>query len=138
MAVAAPLSANAGLGAPETSAAADAAQLKGSITATEHALYRVNEIRLPSGTLLREFATPAGSVFAVAWSGPVIPNLRLALGTYFDTFAAAAREPHAGHHHLRVDQAAFVMQSNGHMRAFSGHAYLPSKLPAGVTPVELQ
>jgi hypothetical protein len=130
--------ASAALGEAETTAAADADRLQGSLKAIERANYRVHEIQLPSGTLLREFATVGGTVFAVAWRGPSIPNLQQVLGGYFEAFTAAARAPHGGHHQLEVRQEDFVMQSGGHMRAFSGRAYLPKAVPAGVSLDELR
>jgi hypothetical protein len=133
-----PHSARAALGEPEASVASDAERLMGSIKLTERANYRMHEVRLPSGTVLREFATPGGSVFAVAWNGPSIPNLRQALGSYFDAYTAAAKAPHYGHHHLAVNQDKFVLQSSGRMRAFSGRAYLPQAVPAGVSLDELR
>src|ERR1700693_6135064 len=66
----APRLACAALGEPESSIAGDVQQLEGSIKATERVNYRVHQIQLPSGTVLREFATAGGTVFAVAWSGP--------------------------------------------------------------------
>jgi hypothetical protein len=133
----APHAARATLGEPETTVASDVAELKGSVKSTQLTNYRVHEIQLPSGTVLREFATPGGSVFAVAWSGPSMPNLQQTLGSYFNTFVAAAKSPHGGHHVLQVQQDNFVMQSSGHMRAFSGRAYLPHAIPAGVSLDEL-
>lgn len=133
-----PQPARAALGEPETTIAEDARQLQGSSQATQLANYRVHAIALPSGTILREFAAPAGTVFAVAWSGPALPNMRQALGQYFDVYAAAAKARHGGgHHHFQVRQDGFVMQSSGHMRAFSGRAYLPRALPSGVSVDEL-
>ncbi|HLZ99791.1 MAG TPA: DUF2844 domain-containing protein, partial [Steroidobacteraceae bacterium] len=108
-----PQAACAALGEPDSSIAGDVQQLKGSIKATDRSTYRVHEIQLPSGTVLREFAAVGGTVFAVAWRGPVIPDLRQALGRYFDTYLAAAHPHHGGHRHLQIDQSEFVMQSNG-------------------------
>jgi hypothetical protein len=126
------------LGEPESSIAGDAQFLEGSIKeAAERANYRVHEIQLPSGTLLREFATPGGTVFAVAWSGPMIPNLRQALGHYFDTYVAGAQAHPGGRHHFEMKQNDLVVQSGGHMRRFSGRAYLPQAVPAGVSVDEL-
>jgi hypothetical protein len=133
-----PCIANAGLGQPESTVQADAVQLKGSIKATEHAGYRVQEIQLPSGTLVREFVGSDGIVFAVAWSGPTVPNLRQTLGQYFDNFVAAAKAKHADHHHLQIQQSDLVVQAAGHMRAFSGRAYLPQAVPAGVSIGDLR
>ena len=137
VAVLAPHPAFATLGEPETSVASDAAEFKASVKSMEQANYRVHQIQLPSGTVLREFAAPDGIVFAVAWNGPSMPDLRQTLGAYFNAFAAAAKAPHGGHHMLQVQQDQFVMQSSGHMRAFTGRAYLPQALPAGVAPDEL-
>jgi hypothetical protein len=133
-----PQRARAALGEPEATIAAETRQFRGSIKATQFANYRVHEIALPSGTILREFAAPAGTVFAIAWRGPVLPDLRQALGQYFDVYVTAAQARRGGsHHHFEVRQDAFVMQSSGHMRAFSGRAYLPTALPAGVSLDEL-
>jgi aldehyde:ferredoxin oxidoreductase len=127
----------AALGGPEATLADDALQLKGSIKATERTNYRVHEVQLPSGTLLREFASLDGKVFAVAWTGPTLPNLRQALGTYFDEYVTAAQAIRGGRHHIEVKQSDLVVQSGGHMRRFSGRAYLPQALPAGLSLDEL-
>ena len=134
----APHGARAALGGPESAVARDAAVLKGSIKSTELSGYRVHEIQLSSGTVLREYAGLDGTVFAVAWKGPKIPNLRLALGQYYDAFVTAAQTRHAGGRtHLDIRQSDWVMQSSGHMRAFQGRAYLPQALPAGVSLDEI-
>lgn len=132
-----PCIAAAALGEPETSVQADAAQLRGSIKVTEHASYRLHEIQLPSGTLLREFAGLDGKVFAVAWNGPTVPNLRQTLGRYFDSYVTAAKAKHSGHHYLQIQQTDLVVRTAGHMRAFSGLAYLPPAVPSGVSVGDL-
>jgi hypothetical protein len=133
-----PCIAAAGLGEPETSVQADLAQLHGSIKVTQHEGYRLHEIQLPSGTQVREFAAPGGKVFAIAWSGPAMPNLRQTLGAYFDNYTAAAKAKHGGHHRLALQQSDLVVQAAGHMRAFSGLAYLPPDIPSGVSVGELK
>jgi hypothetical protein len=132
----APGIAAAALGEPQDSVQADVARLGGSIQVTGHDNYQLHEIRLPTGTLLREFVGADGRVFAVAWNGPTIPNLRQALGRYFDAYAAGAK--HSGHSQLRVARSDLVVQSSGHMRAFAGHAYLPQAVPNGVSIGELR
>jgi len=137
-----PYIADAGLGEPEASATADAAALHASLKSTEikstdTSNYRVHAIELPSGTIVREYATLSGTVFAVAWSGPTIPNLQQTLGSYYATFVSGAKASRTGHHHLEIRQDNFVMQSSGHMRAFTGRAYVPQALPAGVSLDEL-
>ncbi|GAC1303001.1 MAG: DUF2844 domain-containing protein [Steroidobacteraceae bacterium] len=132
-----PAQARAALGEPAASASRDADELHGAIKSTQRSSYRVHEIRLPSGTILREFSTLDGPVFAVAWNGPAMPNLRQALGRYFDDYVRAAESNH-GRRHFQMQNDRFVMQSSGRMRAFSGRAFLPGAIPAGVTVDELQ
>jgi hypothetical protein len=81
---------------------------------------------------LREFVGSDGKVFAVAWNGPAVPNLRQAFGRYFDTYVTAAKGKHTGHNHLQIQQDDLVVQSSGHMRAFTGRAYLLQAVPSGV------
>src|ERR1700733_1774217 len=133
-----PSIAAAALGEVEASVQAGLAQLHGSIQVTEHANYRVHEIQLPSGTVLREFAGLDGAVFAVAWNGPTVPNLRQTLGRYFDDYLTAAQANRMGRHQLQINQSDLVVHASGHMRAFSGVAYLPSAVPSGVTVAELR
>jgi hypothetical protein len=133
-----PRLAGAALGEPESSVAGDLQTLKGSIKSMVRANYQVHEIRLPSGTVLREFASVGGTVFAVAWSGPATPDLRQALGRYFDVYVAAAQAKPGGRRHLAIEQGGLVLQSSGRMRAFSGRAYLPEALPAGLSADEIR
>jgi len=128
-----PRIASATLGEPEMTVQSDVAQLRASIKSSQdRAGYRVHEIQLPGGTLLREFVAPDGNVFAVAWNGPTKPNLRQALGKYFDTYVSAPKAKFADRRHVNVQQGDLVVQARGHMRAFSGRAYLASAIPAGV------
>lgn len=96
------------------------------------AAYTMHELTTPAGTVIRQFAAVDGRVFAVSWSGPTKPDLRELLGTYFDDFSAPRNSASHGHAQQRLENADLVVQSGGRMRAFSGRAYLPSKLPAGV------
>jgi hypothetical protein len=50
---------------------------------------------------------------------------------------SGAKASRTGHHHLEIRQDNFVMQSSGHMRAFTGRAYVPQALPAGLSLDEL-
>jgi uncharacterized protein DUF2844 len=125
--------ASATLGQPEVTVQTDVAQLHAAIKSSEdRASYRVHEIQLPSGTVMREFVAPNGNVFAVAWQGPTRPDLRQALGQYFDAFASAPRSKLSDRRHVQIQQGDLVLQSGGHMRALSGRAYLQSAVPSGV------
>jgi hypothetical protein len=130
--------ASATLGESSTSTEADRASMKATLRMLPAAKYTVHEIQTPSGTTVREYVSSAGTVFAVAWTGPVIPDLRQALGVYFDRYTGAAKGKHASHRNLAIREADFVADSHGHMRAFSGRAYLPQLLPQGVTAEEIR
>ena len=95
-------------------------------------VYTVTQSTLDSGTVVREYSDAAGKVFAVSWNGPALPDLRTLLGDHFDAMTSgAAKRPHAGHSQLAVNRPDIVIVSSGHMRSFTGHAWLPSQLPAG-------
>jgi hypothetical protein len=133
LAVLGPRIASATLGEPEITVQTDVAQLRASIKSSQDgAGYRVHEIQLPGGTLLREFVAPNGNVFAVAWNGPTKPNLRQALGKYFDAYVSAPKPKYADRKHVNIQQGDLVVQGSGHMRALSGRAYLASAIPSGV------
>jgi Protein of unknown function (DUF2844) len=125
--------ASATLGQPEITVQTDVAQTHAAIKSSEDRTgYRVHEIQLPSGTLMREFVAPGGNVFAVAWQGPTRPDLRQALGQYFDAFSSVPRTKLSDRRHVQIQQGDLVVQSGGHMRALSGRAYLLSAIPSGV------
>jgi len=128
----APSIAGATLGEPEISVQGDGARLRGSVKVTEFPAFRQHEIQLPSGTRMREFSGPDGKVFAVAWNGPAVPNLRQTLGQYFDVYVTAAKGQHSGHSRLQIQQGGLIVESAGHMRAFAGRAYLPQAVPSAV------
>ncbi len=130
--------AGATLGEPETSISAETQLNRASLKDSDYGSYRVHEMQLPSGTVLREYAGLDGKVFAVAWNGPFVPNLRQTLGGYFAEFAAQAGDAHGTRKHLEVHQPDLVVESAGHMRAHHGLAYLPQSLPSGVTPGDLR
>ena len=100
--------------------------------ATTGAVYTVSQSTLDSGTVVREYSDTAGKVFAVSWRGPTLPDLRTLLGEKFAVMnAAAGQRARAGHSQLALNQSDVVLVSSGHMRAFAGHAWIPSALPAG-------
>jgi hypothetical protein len=127
-----PYPALAELGGDVASVQADQAHMKGTRRVASTATYTVHEIQTPSGTLVREYVSPAGKVFGVAWEGPWLPDLRQLLGPYFEPYKQAAQARRTGHGPLRVEEPGLVVHSAGHMRAFLGNAYCPDLLPSGV------
>ncbi|MBV8658752.1 MAG: DUF2844 domain-containing protein [Burkholderiales bacterium] len=134
-------SARASLGGDLKSVQADARKAHAAVAvkAAESAAYTVHESTLPTGTVVRQYVSPAGTVFAVVWQGPYMPDLRQLLGESFNTMVSMqAHARHAGHPAVDIGTDKLVIQSHGHMHAFVGRAYLPQSLPAGVTADAIQ
>ncbi len=133
--LAAPL-ARAGLGQTAASVKADQMRMKGQIRRSTGPGYQVDKITTPAGTLVKEFISPAGVVFAVSWRGPVMPDLAQTLGsTYFTMLKAteASERGRLGRDHVQLRTPQLVVHAGGHMRFFFGVAYVPSLVPAGVS-----
>jgi hypothetical protein len=127
------------LGGDAASVQADQTQMKAILhPSISMASYHVNTLQTPAGTTVREYVSTSGTVFAVVWQGPVIPDLKQVLGQYFVQYSATAKAMHRRSSHLRIRQSDLVVHSSGHMRAFFGKAYVPSLLPAGVTPDDIK
>lgn len=97
--------------------------------------YSVLTTALDGGTQVSEYVNPTGTVFAISWQGPVMPNLELLLGTYFPAFTQAAQANRPGRSvgtPLRIQTDNLIVQSTRQMRSFSGYAYAPALLPNGL------
>lgn len=128
-----PLRAGAALGGSAATVDADQSKLKAVRAAQVQGNFTVHELTEASGTVVREFVSKAtGKVFAVSWRGPFMPDLQQLLGDHFSTFKEAAARDGTGRGAVAVDQPGLVVRSGGHMRAFSGLAYVPDQLPEGV------
>src|SRR6202451_168485 len=79
------------LGGSSGSIDSDQAQMQGTRRKITAELYTVHEIQAATGTVVREFVSPEGTVFAVAWHGPRVPDLRQLMGSYFEQYAQAAQ-----------------------------------------------
>lgn len=135
-----PFPALAALGGNAGSIEADSAQMKGTVAMRQLAAYSVHEIKGSAGTVVREYVSPAGKVFAVAWQGPFAPNFQQILGSYFEQYSAGVKQlksTYVGRRPLNLQLPGLVVQRNGHMRAEYGHAYIPQEIPAGVKVEEL-
>ena len=122
------------LGGSAESVAADQVKLRANRKVVANRQYAVHEISRDDGTLIREYVNPEGKVFAVSWSGPVIPDLSHLLGSYNAEFQNTLHAARARREAAVVHNPDLVVESSGHMRAFYGRAYLNSMLPSGVTP----
>jgi hypothetical protein len=132
--------ARAALGGDAASVAADAVVLHGVIHSILLQQYDIHEITSDNGMRLREFQNRSGVVFAVVWSGPAMPDLQKLLGTSYNTYATAvAAESHPGlKRPLRIATSDLVVESDGHMRAYTGRAYLAALIPPGTSAADLR
>ncbi len=138
--VTAPLPVMAALGGRVDSVATDKIQLRAQLRAAPSNGYSVHTLQTDSGITVREYVSAQGVVFAVAWKGPNLPDLTQLLGDYFPAFRSAMDERRARgiRGPVALRQNDLVVESNGHMRAFSGRAYVPSLLPPQVSIAEIQ
>jgi Protein of unknown function (DUF2844) len=130
------LPAFAGLGDDVSSVQADQAHMQGSLQTTQAQAYTVHEIQAPTGTVVREYVSSSGKVFAVAWQGPWPPDMRQILANYFPQYQQATQARanlHSGRSPLTISQPGLIVQSAGHIRSFAGRAYIPEMLPRGVS-----
>jgi hypothetical protein len=132
--------AQAALGGDVTAISEEAASLAGTTTRVPLAHYDVHVVSAASGLRISEYVDRSGRIFAVSWTGPVVPDLRLLLGSQFEAFnaaqaAQAARPPRAA---LRVATPGLVVENDGHMRSFTGRAWVPAWLPAGVGEADVR
>lgn len=135
--------AKAGLGQTVASVQADRLSLKGQLRARAGTGYTVQEITAATGTVVQEYVSPAGIVFAVRWSGPAMPNLQQTLAAYFAQYEAALKQqrrsgPRGGHDHVEIRAPSLIVHVGGHMRQYFGIAYVPSLVPPNVSISALQ
>jgi hypothetical protein len=125
------------LGEAEASVSADQQFVRGQIKdeVEVHEGYRVHRIADSGGTVVREYVSAAGKVFGVSWQGPFIPNMQQLLGSYFahlQEYAHAQTGRHGGP--LIMHHSDFIFTNSGHMRWYHGRAYVPSLVPANISP----
>ncbi len=101
--------------------------------------YTVEEIVFDS-TAVREYVSPAGIVFGIAWNGYVHPDLTQLLGSYSAEYTAARQKAPRTHGRRRQRLATdnVVVEKWGHMRNLGGRAYAPALLPMGVSVDEIK
>jgi hypothetical protein len=129
----------AALGGGADSIVADQQEMGGKIETIPNAGYTTNEIKMPSGTLVCEYVSPGGRVFAVSWRGPTTPNLANLLGSYFPQIQAAASAHRPGLSEPATVVAGDVtFHSGGHIGNFWGRAVVSSLVPEGVDEADLK
>src|SRR5271165_123417 len=135
-----PLPVMAVLGDNAASVLTDQAQMKGTLRSVDNHTYVTHEITSGSGTVVREFVSPAGVVFGVAWEGQFPPDLQQLLGPYYQqaqkarekSQQAGSQQPRPRRAPIVVETPGLVLYETGHMRRFQGQAYIPQLVPQGV------
>ena len=118
-----------------TGGSANSIQMRAAVPASTRALYSTYNNVDETGTQITEYATSAGIVFAVAWQGPVLPDMQSLLGTYLPAFTQLVQSSRAERSlgtPLAIQSTTLVVRSSGRMRNFSGYAYDPTLLPTGL------
>jgi hypothetical protein len=108
------------------------------VTTTRNA-YTVQEISSDS-VAVREYISPSGMVFGIAWNGLIHPDLTLLLGSYTSEYQKSVRQTprKPGHRFSQIKTDRIVVEKWGHMRNLRGRAYVPSLIPSGVTINEIK
>jgi len=134
------LPSSAALGGDLSSVEADRIHMQAETKITQADAYTLHEMKAPAGTVVKEYVSPAGRVFAVAWHGLFLPEMQQILGAYFQQYSAAlqAQPKHYGRQPLNIQQPGLVVQASGHMRAYWGRAYVPEMLPQNVNADEIK
>ncbi len=106
---------------------------------TAHTGYTVQEIVSDSGRV-REYISPSGVVFGIAWNGLIHPDLMPLLGSYAGEYREALRQAprKPGRRFSRVKTNRLVVEKWGHMRNLQGRAYAPALIPPGVNVDEIR
>ena len=125
--------AHAALGGDVTSITDEVTAMSGTDAVTVTQTYDIHRVSSAAGLQLTEYVDRSGRIFAVAWSGPAMPDLRALLGSHYAAFAAAlaAQTPRA-HKSLHVATPALVVENSGTTRSVAGRAFIPAALPAGL------
>ena len=101
--------------------------------------YTVHEI-IAEAMTVREYVSPSGIVFGIAWNGLTHPDLTPLLGSYSSEYqkamSHAKRQP--GRRHVQVKTDGVVVEKWGHMRNLQGRAYAPALIPQGVSVNEIK
>lgn len=109
-----------------------------ALRAVPQAAYSVAQSQDQAGRQIREFAGADGIVFAVAWQGASLPDMRQLLGDYFPTYVSSQQSNRAGLNRLDGRRPGLVVISAGRARGFHGLAYVPALLPVGLNIEQLK
>lgn len=120
------------LGEPAASVARDRALLRGvAVSSTVQPRFAVHSMTTGDGATVREYVSPHGVVFAMAWSGPALPDLKVLLGARYRHYAAALAASTGASKTLVVANDALVLRVVKLPRGLEGAAVAPALVPPG-------
>lgn len=123
------------LGQYEGSVSVDQQNLRSQDRVQSYQTYKVHQLTTANGTVVREFISPNGMVFGVAWQAPFMPDVKQLLGSYVNSLQNATPADTRVHDRraMVVKTSDFIYVSGGHMRFYRGHAFVPSLVPSNVS-----
>ncbi len=132
--------AHAALGEPAESVVSDRKSLAAAQGATTvHSGYTIQEVT-SEAVSVREYISPSGIVFGIAWNGLIHPNLTPLLGSYSGEYEEALKHTprQRGRRSSTIKGSRVVVEKWGHMRNLQGRAYAPALMPPGVSVDEIK
>jgi len=127
----------AALGDSVQSIQAEQKRWGGQLTTRSAEGFTVHESKSESAAV-RQFVSPSGVVFGVAWEGSTMPDLSQLLGPVYFARLRNALTASRRRGPLYVQDGSFFVESGGHMRAFHGRAYDISLIPPAVSKDVIQ
>lgn len=123
------------LGQTEASVTTDQQQMKTEDRLQTFASYKVHQLTTENGPTVREYVSPQGVVFGVAWQGRFMPNVNQLLGTYVENLqTATADQTHIQRRRgITVKTGDFVYSNFCHLQNCTGRAYVPALVPSSVS-----
>jgi hypothetical protein len=123
------------LGQTEASVTTDQQLMRSEDRVQTFASYRVHQLTTSNGPTVREYVSPQGLVFGVAWQGRFAPNMNQLLGTYVNNLqnATPAQTQIRQRRGLTVKTGDFVYSNFCHLQTCSGRAYVPAFVPSNVS-----
>ncbi len=137
------------LGDNAASVLTDQARMKGTLSSVDHQTYVMHEITMPTGANVREYVSPSGVVFGVAWEGQFPPSFEQLLGPYYQQLQDAlaqqksaeqegGQQAHARRGPVFVQTPGLVFAQGGRPRSLRGQAYIPQLIPQGVAVSDIR
>jgi hypothetical protein len=131
-----PSTASAGLGDSVQSVLDDQLSMHARLSVISVQDCIIHELASPFGLIVREYASRDGKVFAVSWHGPFVPDMHRLLSSRFWLYSVEMQKHNThtiGHSAVTIHTPFLVVENVGHTRAYTGRAYDPSLLPAGIS-----